>query len=195
LLAAVTHGDVVIIPAVDRLSRDTTDLLLIARDLQKAGAGLRSIAESVVDTTSDFAGLVPAMLGVAAKLERRRIKERTERGRADASAADLLAEHALASGRLQLSELAGEVLGVGRDAGVAENHARQYATDLCNKKAEFNQGIPHSQIRLFCAVYEIIDFLISTSLIRTGIMCFFLFISSYEASSNSRSIHGLLTEY
>src|SRR5580658_3575021 len=84
LLAAVTHGDVVIIPAVDRLSRDTTDLLVIARDLQKAGAGLRSIAEPLVDTTSDFAELVLAMLGVAAKLERRRIKERTARGRADA---------------------------------------------------------------------------------------------------------------
>ena len=78
LMAAVTHGDVVIIPAVDRLSRDTTDLLVIARDLQKAGVGLRSIAEPVVDTTSDFAELVLAMLGVAAKLERRRIKERTD---------------------------------------------------------------------------------------------------------------------
>ena len=75
-----------IIPAVDRLSRDTTDLLVIARELQKAGAGLRSIAEPVVDTTSDFAELVLAMLGVAAKLERRRIKERTARGRADAKA-------------------------------------------------------------------------------------------------------------
>jgi DNA invertase Pin-like site-specific DNA recombinase len=86
LLAAVTHGDVVIIPAADRLSRDTTDLLVIARDLQKAGAGLRSIAEPVVDTTSDFGELLLAMLGVAAKLERRRITERTMRGRADAKA-------------------------------------------------------------------------------------------------------------
>src|SRR5580658_8990725 len=86
LMAVVGPGDVVIIPAVDRLSRDTTDLLVIARDLQKAGAGLRSIAEPVVDTTSDFAELVLAMLGVAAKLERRRIKERTERGRSDAKA-------------------------------------------------------------------------------------------------------------
>ena len=86
LLAAGGPSDVVIIPAVDRLSRDTTDLLVIVRDLQKAGAGLRSIAEPVVDTTSDFAELVLAMLGVAAKLERRRIKERTARGRADATA-------------------------------------------------------------------------------------------------------------
>ena len=47
---------------------------------------MRSLAEPVVDTTSDFAELVLAMLGVAAKLERRRIIERTARGRADAKA-------------------------------------------------------------------------------------------------------------
>ena len=47
---------------------------------------MRSIAEPVVDTPSDFAELVLAMLGVAAKLERRRILDRTARGRADAKA-------------------------------------------------------------------------------------------------------------
>jgi DNA invertase Pin-like site-specific DNA recombinase len=36
LLAALAHGDVVMIPAVDRLSRDTTDLLVIARGMQRA---------------------------------------------------------------------------------------------------------------------------------------------------------------
>src|SRR5271167_3739741 len=86
LMAALAPDDVVIIPAVDRLSRDTTDLLVIARDMQRAGAGLRSLAEPVVDTTSDFAEFVLAMVGVAAKLERRRILERTARGRADAKA-------------------------------------------------------------------------------------------------------------
>jgi DNA invertase Pin-like site-specific DNA recombinase len=86
LMKALAPGDVVITPAVDRLSRDATDLLVIARDMQRAGAGLRSIAEPVVDTTSDFAELVLAMIGVAAKLERRRILERTARGRADAKA-------------------------------------------------------------------------------------------------------------
>lgn len=86
LIAKLSAGDVVIIPAVDRLSRDTTDLLVIARDMQRAGAGLRSLAEPVVDTTSDFAELVLAMPGVSAKLERRRIIERTARGRVDAKA-------------------------------------------------------------------------------------------------------------
>jgi DNA invertase Pin-like site-specific DNA recombinase len=86
LMAARGPGDVVITPAVDRLSRDTTDLMVIARDVQRAGAGLRSLAEPVLDTTGEFAELVLAMLGVAAKLERRRILERTARGRADAKA-------------------------------------------------------------------------------------------------------------
>ncbi|WP_428486388.1 recombinase family protein [Rhodopila sp.] len=86
LMAKLNTGDVVVTPAVDRLSHDTTDLLVIARDIQQAGAGLRSLAEPVLDTTGDFAELVLAMLGAAAKLERRRIMERTARGRADAKA-------------------------------------------------------------------------------------------------------------
>lgn len=82
LIAVLTHGDVVVIPAVDPLSRDTTDLLVIARDKQRAGAGLRSLAEPVVDTTSEFAELVLAMLGVAAKLERHRAAASTRRRKA-----------------------------------------------------------------------------------------------------------------
>ena len=86
LMKKLAPSDVVITPAVDRLSRDTTDLLVIARAMQRAGAGIRSLAEPYLDTTSDFAEIVFAILGVAAKLERRRILERTARGRADAKA-------------------------------------------------------------------------------------------------------------
>ncbi len=84
LMKKLAPGDVVITPAVDRLSRDTTDLLIIARDVQRAGAGIRSLAETFLDTTSDFAEIIFAILGIAAKLERRGILERTARDRADA---------------------------------------------------------------------------------------------------------------
>jgi DNA invertase Pin-like site-specific DNA recombinase len=86
LLVAAERGDTIIIPAVDRLARDPTDLLVLARDLQQAGVGLRSIAEPIIDTTSDFAEIVLAVLGVSAKLERRRIIDRTARGHAAAKA-------------------------------------------------------------------------------------------------------------
>lgn len=86
LMAVLTHGDVVITPAVDRLSRDATDLRVIAREMQRTGAGIKSLAEPFLDTTSGFAEIIFAILGVAAKLERRHILERTARGRADAQA-------------------------------------------------------------------------------------------------------------
>jgi DNA invertase Pin-like site-specific DNA recombinase len=57
--------------------------MVIARDRQRPGAGSRSLAEPVAYNTSDFAEPVLAMLRVAAMLERRRIVERTARGRAD----------------------------------------------------------------------------------------------------------------
>jgi DNA invertase Pin-like site-specific DNA recombinase len=89
LIAVLQSGDVVVTPAVNRISRDTTDLLLIARQMRQVGAGLRSLAEPFLDTTSDFAEVVLAILGVAAKLERLRVLERTARGRASAKAQDL----------------------------------------------------------------------------------------------------------
>jgi DNA invertase Pin-like site-specific DNA recombinase len=73
MIAVLAHGDVVTIPAVDRLSRDTTDVLIIAREMERAGAGIRSQDEPFLDTTSDFADIGFAILGVAAKLEHRRI--------------------------------------------------------------------------------------------------------------------------
>jgi DNA invertase Pin-like site-specific DNA recombinase len=83
LVADLAHGDVVIIPAVDRLSLDTTDLLVIAREMQRTGAGIRSLAAPFLDTTSDFAEIVLRCR------DHRRIKERTARGRADAKAKGL----------------------------------------------------------------------------------------------------------
>ena len=54
LMKRLSPGDVVITPAVDRLSRDTTDLLVMAREMQRAGAGIRSLAEPFLHTTFRF---------------------------------------------------------------------------------------------------------------------------------------------
>jgi DNA invertase Pin-like site-specific DNA recombinase len=81
MLARLDATEVIIIPTSDRLYRDATDLLVIARDIRRAGAGLRSITDPVADTMSGFAELDLIMLGGAAKLERRRMMERTARGR------------------------------------------------------------------------------------------------------------------
>src|SRR5260370_17641383 len=52
LMKRLAPGDVVITPAVDRLSRDTTDLLVLAREIQRAGAVIRPLAPPYLHTTS-----------------------------------------------------------------------------------------------------------------------------------------------
>ena len=84
--------------------RDTTDVPVIARDRQHARVALRLLAEPVLDAAGDFAELVLAMLGVAAKLERRRIAERTARGRADARSNGLKSGRRPSPTRLQQQE-------------------------------------------------------------------------------------------
>lgn len=86
LLAAVIAGDTVINSAIDRLSRDTADLLTIALDLKAVGVALNSLAEPIFDTTSELAAVVLAVLGLAATLEHKRYRERTVAVRAQAEA-------------------------------------------------------------------------------------------------------------
>jgi hypothetical protein len=65
-MKALAPGDVIITPAVDRLSRDTTDLLNIAREMQRAGAGIRSLAEPYLALIREIGKLqVPRQIGNA----------------------------------------------------------------------------------------------------------------------------------
>ena len=84
LMAIVVAGDVILVPAMDRFSRDTTDMLVLLRDLTNKGVGLRSLAEPILDTTSELREVIIALLGMMAKMERHRIVERTSRGRREA---------------------------------------------------------------------------------------------------------------
>ena len=85
-IGALDAGDVLMVTATDRLARNTRDLLNILHAVKEAGAGFRSIAEPMVDTTSQFAEVIIAVLGVAASYERHRIMERTAAGRVQAKA-------------------------------------------------------------------------------------------------------------
>src|SRR4029077_1448784 len=49
-------------------------------------------------------------------------------------AGDLLAEHLFAAGRFELGKLTAEVLGVGRDMGIAVNHAALCIRNLHQKR-------------------------------------------------------------
>jgi DNA invertase Pin-like site-specific DNA recombinase len=80
-LAALAAGDVLLVTRLDRLARSTRDLLNVLDAVGKAGAGFRSIADPMIDTTSPHGKLILAVLGALAEFERSMILARTAEGR------------------------------------------------------------------------------------------------------------------
>ena len=79
LLDRLSGGDVVVVWKLDRLSRSLVDLLWILERIKKAGAGFRSVTESI-DTTTAAGRMLLMMLGAFAEFEREMIRERTRAG-------------------------------------------------------------------------------------------------------------------
>jgi DNA invertase Pin-like site-specific DNA recombinase len=79
LLDRLVAGDVVVVWKLDRLSRSLVDLLWILDRISGAGAGFRSVTESI-DTTTPAGRMVTQMLGAFAEFERAMIRERTLAG-------------------------------------------------------------------------------------------------------------------
>jgi DNA invertase Pin-like site-specific DNA recombinase len=80
-LAALAAGDVLLVTRLDRLARSTRDLLNVLDAVGKAGAGFRSLADPMIDTTSPHGKLILAVLGALAEFERSMILARTAEGR------------------------------------------------------------------------------------------------------------------
>src|SRR3712207_2586020 len=83
LLDQLREGDVVVVWKPDRLSRSLKDVLHIIERLAAAGAGFRSLTESV-DTTTPAGRMMMQMVGAFAEFERAMIRERTSAGLAAA---------------------------------------------------------------------------------------------------------------
>jgi DNA invertase Pin-like site-specific DNA recombinase len=80
-IAALQSGDVLLVTRLDRLARSTRDLLNVLDAVGKAGAGFRSLADPMIDTTSPHGKLILAVLGALAEFERSMILARTSEGR------------------------------------------------------------------------------------------------------------------
>lgn len=85
MLRNLREGDLVVVWKLDRLSRSLKDLLHIMEKIEVAGAGFRSLTESI-DTTSPAGRMMMQMVGSFAEFERAMIRERTSAGLAQARA-------------------------------------------------------------------------------------------------------------
>jgi DNA invertase Pin-like site-specific DNA recombinase len=80
LLEALGPGDVLVVTKLDRLARDTIDMLTLANEIGAKGAGFKSLAESWADTTSPAGKLILTVMSGVAAFERERLKERQREG-------------------------------------------------------------------------------------------------------------------
>lgn len=79
MLGYIRKGDTVVVTKLDRLARSTKDLLKIAEDIQKKGAGLE-VLNINLDTTTPTGKLMLTLLGAIAEFEREIMLERQHEG-------------------------------------------------------------------------------------------------------------------
>jgi DNA invertase Pin-like site-specific DNA recombinase len=84
MLNQLRQGDIVTVTRLDRLARNTRDLLEIAEKIQNAGAGMKSLAEPWADTTTASGHMVLTIFAGVAEFEHNLIVERTHTGRIEA---------------------------------------------------------------------------------------------------------------
>src|SRR5262245_14483090 len=69
-IASLAVGDVLLVTRLDRLARSTRDLLNVLATVSDKGAGFRSLADPMIDTTSPHGKLILAVLAALAEFER-----------------------------------------------------------------------------------------------------------------------------
>ncbi len=109
MLDQLRPDDIVVVWKLDRLSRSLKDLLHILEKLEAAGAGFRSLTESI-DTTTPAGRMMMQMVGSFAEFERAMIRERTSAGLAEARAAGRIGGRRAKLSVAQRAEVLGNVL-------------------------------------------------------------------------------------
>jgi DNA invertase Pin-like site-specific DNA recombinase len=79
ILDFIRHGDVVIVVKLDRLGRNTRDVLNLVHELEEKGASLR-VLEPAIDTGGPMGRMVLTVLGMVAEMELGFIRDRQRAG-------------------------------------------------------------------------------------------------------------------
>ena len=79
----VEDGDVILVKKLDRLGRDTADMIQLIKEFDSQGVAVRFIDDGI-STDGDMGKMVVTILSAVAQAERGRILERTNEGRQEA---------------------------------------------------------------------------------------------------------------
>ena len=76
----VEQGDVILVTKLDRLGRDTADMVQLIKDMDALGVAFRFLDDGI-STEGTMGKMVVTILAAVAQAERQRIMERTNEGR------------------------------------------------------------------------------------------------------------------
>ncbi|SCC68083.1 Resolvase, N terminal domain [Kosakonia oryziphila] len=79
----VEEGDAILVKKLDRLGRDTADMIQLIKEFDAQGVAVRFIDDGI-STDGEMGQMVVTILSAVAQAERRRILERTNEGRQEA---------------------------------------------------------------------------------------------------------------
>lgn len=81
----VEEGDVILVKKLDRLGRDTIDMIQLIKEFDDMGVAIRFLDDGI-STEGTMGKMVVTILSAVAQAERQRILERTNEGRIEAKA-------------------------------------------------------------------------------------------------------------
>lgn len=79
----VEQGDIILVKKLDRLGRDTADMVKLIKDFDDMGVAIRFLDDGI-NTEGTMGKMVVTILSAVAQAERARILERTNEGRIEA---------------------------------------------------------------------------------------------------------------
>ena len=85
LRVKVEKGDVILLKKLDRLGRDTADMINLIKEFDNLGVAIRFLDDGI-STEGEMGKMVVTILSAVAQAERHRILERTNEGRIEAKA-------------------------------------------------------------------------------------------------------------
>jgi DNA invertase Pin-like site-specific DNA recombinase len=104
LRVKVEEGDVILVKKLDRLGRDTSDMIQLIKEFDEMGVAVRFLDDGI-STEGTMGKMVVTILSAVAQAERQRILERTNEGRIEAKAKGVRFGRKRSIDRSQLKEL------------------------------------------------------------------------------------------
>lgn len=110
LMAKLEKGDQVLVTKLDRLGRNTLDMVQLVATFEKLGVSVRFLDDGI-STEGTMGKMVVTILSAVAQAERARILERTNEGRIEAKAKGIKFGRKASIDRIKFKELYDQKLG------------------------------------------------------------------------------------